>query len=87
METKVRTVAMLRGSVREVMGGMVPIVQSAQSGEGLSNSQQLTKHRYIQWSCRYGVGKDTAGLSWLYVCVVHVCVGMIAMITVCVMKG
>ena len=69
MTVKVMTVATLLGSVREVMGGMVPMVQSAQSGKGLSNSQQLTKHRCSQCSCLYGVGKDTAGLSWLYVCV------------------
>ena len=63
MTPKVMVVARLRGSVREVMGGMVAMVQSAQSGDGLRSSQQLTKHRCIQWSCLYGVGRATAGLS------------------------
>ena len=42
---KVAMVAKLRGSVIDVIRGMVPMVQSAHRNVGLSSSHELTKQR------------------------------------------
>ncbi len=62
---RVKSVARLRGSVRAVIRGIVPIVQSAQRKDGFRSSQEFVNTRYAQCSCRYGVSNVTAGLSCL----------------------
>ena len=51
-EVSVSIVSMLWGSIREVIIGAVPNLQSAQRLNGLRSSQELTKQRYIQLSWR-----------------------------------
>ena len=60
---KVARVDRIRGSISEVITGIVPMVQSAQRNTGFKRSQELTKQRYAQCSWRYGVSRVTAGLS------------------------
>ena len=49
-EASVSIVRRLWGSIRDVIIGAVPNLQSAQRLNGLSSSQELTKQRYIQLS-------------------------------------